>query len=171
MAPLCQRIRERMAREMDGGEDCFCIDSMPVAVCRMARAKRCTMGRKDTGKAPSYGSAPRKAPNYYGYKLHAVCGLSGVIHSFDLTRASVHDLHFLQDVKTDYSDRTLLRDKGYINAQVQLALFESARIRLEVPYRRNQKSLKPAFRPFAKARKRIETVFSQLCDQFMLVRN
>ncbi|MFV0329237.1 MAG: IS982 family transposase, partial [Dysgonomonas sp.] len=25
--------------------------------------------------------------------------------------------------------------------------------------------------PFAKARKRIETIFSQLCDQFMIVRN
>ena len=49
--------------------------------------------------------------------------------------------------------------------------FESAQIRLEVPYRRNQKDRKPTFRPFAKARKRIETVFSQLCDQFMLVRN
>lgn len=54
-ALLRQRIRERMAREMDGGEDCFCIDSMPVAACRMARARRCTMGWKDTGKAPSYG--------------------------------------------------------------------------------------------------------------------
>lgn len=30
---LCQRIRERMAREMDGGEDCSCIESMPVEVC------------------------------------------------------------------------------------------------------------------------------------------
>jgi hypothetical protein len=27
------------------------------------------------------------------------------------------------------------------------------------------------FIPFAKARKRIETVFSQLCDQFMIIRN
>lgn len=25
--------------------------------------------------------------------------------------------------------------------------------------------------PFANARKRVETVFSQLCDQFMLIRN
>lgn len=32
-ALLCQRIHERMAREMDGGEDCSCIESMPVGVC------------------------------------------------------------------------------------------------------------------------------------------
>ena len=82
---LCQRIRERMAREMDGGEDCFCIDSMPVEVCRMARARHCTMGWKDTGKAPPTDTAPRKAP-IYGFKLHAVCGLNGGIHSSGLTK-------------------------------------------------------------------------------------
>ncbi len=112
-APLCQRIHERMAREMDGGEDCFCIDSMPVAVCRMARAGRCTMGRKDTGKAPSYGYCAAQGTHFYGYKLHAVCGLNGVIHSFDLTRASVHDLHYLKDVKADFSDCTLLGDNSF----------------------------------------------------------
>ena len=164
---LCQRIRERMAREMDGDEDCFCIDSMPVAVCRMARAGRCTMGRKDTEKASSYGYCAAQGAHFYGFKLHAVCGLNGVIPSFDLTRASVHDLHYLKDVKADFSDCTLLGDKGYISAQVQLDLFESARIRMEVPCRKNQRDRNPAFRPFAKARKRMETVFSQLYDLFM----
>jgi hypothetical protein len=54
---------------------------------------------------------------------------------------------------------------------VQLDLFETAQIRLEVPFRSNQKEFKPIFKPFRKFRKRIETVFSQLDDQFMLVRN
>ena len=54
---------------------------------------------------------------------------------------------------------------------MQLDLFESANIRLEVPYRLNQKDWKPTFIPFAKARKRIETDFSQFVGQFMLNRN
>ena len=170
-APLCQRIRERMAREMDGGEDCSCIDSMPVEVCRMARARRCTMGRKDTGKAPSYGYCAAQGTLFYGYKLHAVCGLNGGIHSSGLTKASVHDLHYLKDVKAGYAHCTLLGDKGHVSVQVRLDLFESARIRLEAPCRKNQRDRKPAFQPFAKARKRMETVFSQLCDQSMIVRN
>ena len=74
---------------------------------------------------------------YYGYKLHAVCGLSGIIHSFDLTKASVHDIHYLKDVKVDYSNCTVIGDRGYISAQAQLDLFETANIRLEVPYRKN----------------------------------
>jgi hypothetical protein len=62
-------------------------------------------------------------------------------------------------------------DRGYIGANVQLDLFETAHIKMEVPYRLNQKDWKPTFIPFAKAGKRIETVFSQLCDQFMITRN
>ena len=35
----------------------------------------------------------------------------------------------------------------------------------------NQKDWQPTFPPFAKARKRMETLFSQMIDQFMLCRN
>ena len=59
---------------MDGGEDCFYINSKPVEVCRVARAKRYTMGRKDAGKAPAYGYCTMQGSYYYGYKLHAVWG-------------------------------------------------------------------------------------------------
>lgn len=168
---LCNTIRERMASEIDGGESFFCIDSKPIEVCRLARSKRCSMGKKNFEKAPSVGYCASQGMHYYGYKLHAVCGLSGVIHSFDLTKAGVHDIQFLKDVKVDYSNCTVIGDKGYISAQVQLDLFETANIRLEVPYRGNQKEWKPTYPAFAKARKRIETIFSQLCDQFMMIRN
>ena len=169
--PLCNTIRERMANEIDGGEEYFCIDSKPIEVCRLSRARRCSMGKKDMNKAPSFGYCASQGVYYYGYKLHAVCGLSGVIHSFDLTKASVHDIHYLKDVKADFSNCTVIGDRGYISAEVQLDLFETANIRLEVPYRTNQKAWKPTFPPFAKARKRIETLFSQLRDQFMTIRN
>ena len=58
-----------------------------------------------------------------------------------------------------------------MNAAVQLDLFETANIRLEVPMRKNQKDYKPQFYLFRKFRKRVETLFSQLDDQFMLLRN
>ena len=83
----------------------------------------------------------------------------------------MHDLHYMKDVKLEYHDCTIYGDKGYIGADVQLDLFETAHIRLECPYRLNQKDWKPTFIPFAKARKRIETVFSQLSDQFLVIRN
>lgn len=168
---LCDTIRKRIAEKIDGGEEYFCIDSKPIEVCRFARAKRCSMGKNNFEKAPSIGYCASQGIYYYGYKLHAVCGLSGVIHSFDLTKASVPDIHYLNDVKVEYCNSTFIGDKGYLSASVQLDLFETANIRLEVPYRANQKDWKPVFPGFAKARKRIETLFSQLCDQFMIIRN
>ncbi|MBF4211693.1 IS982 family transposase, partial [Pseudomonas donghuensis] len=38
-------------------------------------------------------------------------------------------------------------------------------------YRLNMKNCRITFKPYAKARKRSETKFSQLCDHFMLFRN
>ena len=66
-----------------------------------------------------------------------MCGLSGVIHSFDLTKASVHDIHYLKDVKVDYSNCIVIGGGSYISVDVQLDLFETAHIRLEVPCRSN----------------------------------
>ena len=172
VSSLCEEIRKRMVNEIDGGEDYFCIDSKPIEVCRIARGKRCKMGRSgDFALAPDFGYCASQGSYYYGYKLHALCGLSGVIHSYDLSKASVHDINYLKDIKLIYHDCSIFGDKGYISAEVQLDLFETANIKLECPYRLNQKNCKPTFVPFAKARKRIETLFSQLTDQFMVIRN
>ena len=170
-ANLCEQIRKHIAQTIDGDEDYFCIDSKPIPVCRFARAKRCKLGKNDFDTAPNYGFCAAQNTHYYGYKLHALCGLKGVIHSYDLSKASVDDRYWLQDLKYDYQQSTIIGDKGYLKAALQLDLFETVQIHLEVPYRLNQKDWKPTFKPFAKARKRVETLFSQLDDQFMVCRN
>ena len=170
-AELCETIRKRIVEHLDGGEDIFIIDSKPVKVCQLSRGKRNRMGLKEPEKAPDFGYCAAQAMYYYGYKLHAVCGVSGVIHSYDLSQASVHDLKYLNDVGQDFFQCTIIGDKGYLSADVQLNLFESAHIQLEVPYRLNQKNWKPFHKPFAKARKRVETDFSQFTDQFNIMRN
>lgn len=171
-AGLCEKIRKRIAMEMDGGEDLFFVDSKPIEVCRVARGKRCRMGRTgDFSKAPDFGYCASQNTYYFGYKLHALCGLSGVIHSYDLSKASVYDPDYMKDVKQEYHDCSIYGDKGYVGKDVRLDLFETAHIRLECPYRVNQKDWKPTFIPLAKSRKRIETLFSQLTEQFMVIRN
>ena len=169
---LCEKIRKRIANAMDGGEEYFCIDSKPIEVCRVARGKRCTMGRTgDFNQAPDFGYCASQGIYYFGYKLHALCGLSGVIHSYDLSKASVHDINYLKDVKQGFYNIKIFGDKAYISEDIQLDLFETAHIQLECPYRENQKNWKPTYIPFAKARKRIETLFSQRTDQFLVIRN
>ena len=107
-------------------EAIFCIDSMPIEVCRPIRSKRCKMGKNNYDKAPNYGYCASQGKHYYGYKLHSLCGLSGVIHSFDLTKASVHDIHYLKDVKCNFQNCTIIGDRGYIGAAIQLDLFEKS---------------------------------------------
>jgi len=168
---LCEKIRKLVAEKMDGAEEYFCVDSKPIEVCRLARASRCTLGANDYAIAPSVGYCATQDMYYYGYKLHAICGLSGVIHSYDMTPANVHDINYMKDVKFEFHDCSIFGDRAYISAELQQDLFSSVGIKLEVPYRLNMKNWKPTFKPFAKARKRIETNFSQLCDQFMIFRN
>lgn len=47
------------------------------------------MGRDNVEAAPDWGYCASQGMHYYGYKLHAVCGIRGVIHSYDMTAASV----------------------------------------------------------------------------------
>lgn len=170
-ARLAEEIRKDVAAAIDGSEGVFCIDSKPVKVCQNARAKRCSMGRDNVDEAPDWGYCASQGLYYYGYKLHAVCGIRGVIHSYDMTAASVHDLQYLNDVRWEYHDCMMLGDKGYLSAEVQKNLFEVTIISLEVPYRLNQKNWRPPAWAYKRFRKRIETVFSQLNDNLMMIRN
>ena len=72
------------------------------------------------------------------------------MHSYDITKANVHDVNYLNDVKYDYHHCTIIGDRGYISKSIQLNLFEEAKIELEVPYRLNQKDWKPTFIHYAK---------------------
>jgi hypothetical protein len=49
--------------------------------------------------------------------------MRGVFSSFDITKASVHDIHYLKDVKQTYSQCVLLGDKAYLSKEYKLALF------------------------------------------------
>ena len=194
---LTEKIRKCMSEDtsyfvqstsIDEFEDTYCIDSKPFEVCRLSRSKRSQVGKTDFEKAPSIGYCASQERYYFGYlycvrstryKLHVLCGIRGVVHSFDLTKAEVADIHYLQDIKTQISDCNILGDKGYLSAEVQLDLFQTASIRLETPMRINQKNYKPQFYLFRRFRKRVETLLlrlssaqvSQLDDQFMLTRN
>jgi hypothetical protein len=168
---LLKIVRERLAHKVDEFEDLFTIDSKPYPICKLSRIKRCKLGKENIDKSPDVGYSASQDTYYYGYKLHAIASISGVIHSFDLSKASVHDIHYLNDIRLDMSNCTLIGDKAYLNKEIQLDLFNTAKIRLEIPMRENQHDYKPYFPLFKKVRRRIETVFSQLDDQFMLVRN
>ncbi|GGE06763.1 transposase [Psychroflexus salis] len=166
-----EQIRSKMVDAFNEFENYFVVDSMPLEVCKLSRSNRSKICKEQDYALPNKGFCASQNLHFYGYKLHAVCSIEGVFQSFDLSPASVHDIHYLKDIKLQISDCVLLGDKGYLSQKVQVDLFTQASIELETPKRKNQKDYKPQYYQFKKYRKRIETLFSQLCDQFMIRRN
>ena len=80
-------------------------------------------------------------------------------------------IQYLKDIQLQLSDCVLLGDMGYLSTQYQLNFFATANINLQTPKRKNQKDYQQQPYIFRKSRKRIETLFAQLCDQFMIRRN
>jgi Transposase DDE domain len=134
-----EQVRKLPAERLNRQADVFAIDSMPLEICKLSREQRNKMGKESEYDAPDKGYCASQNKYFYGYKLHSVCSASGVIESLDLTKASVHDVHYLKDVKELFSNCIITGDKGYIGRQHQINLFETAGIQLEVPLRSNQK--------------------------------
>lgn len=166
-----ERIRKLLAERFNGSEKYFVVDSMPLEVCKLSRSSRSRICKETDYALPNRGYCASQKMHYYGYKLHAVCSAEGVFQSLDISPASVHDIHYLKDIKQQIENCTILGDKGYLSAEYQLDLFTSHNVKLEVPMRKNQKNYKIQPHIIRKSRKRIETLFSQLCDQFMIRRN
>lgn len=156
-------LRKKLANQISDN-DSYIVDSMPLEVCKLSRSTRCRICKEDWSTSPNKGYCASQSSNYYGYKLHAVCTVDGVFTDFDLSQASVHDIHYLKDIKSMYRNCTILGHKGYLSIDYQQDLFSSNKIRLEVPMHRNQHGYKSRAYIFRKSRKRIETLFSQLCD-------
>jgi hypothetical protein len=166
-----EQVRSRLSERLNRQADVFAIDSMPLEICQLSREARNKMGKESEKHSPDKGYCASQKKYFFGYKLHSVCSAAGVVQSLDLTKASVHDVHYLKDVQELFSNCIITGDKGYIGREQQINLFETVGVQLEVPFRSNQKQQKPEMWILKKIRKRIETVFSQLCDQFMIQRN
>lgn len=161
-------FRNKIAIMLEPAETDHLIDSMPLEVCRLSRAKRSRVCREQVESSPDFGYCAAQDMHYYGYKIHAVCIRRGFFKTFNISKASVHDIHYLEDIRQHLSHCRLIGDKGCLSQHYQADLFASRGIYLKTPMGVNQHKYEPFREEFRKARKRIETLFSQLCDQFMI---
>lgn len=168
---LINKVRRALVDKLVPYENTFVLDSMPVEIFKFIRAKRIKICKEHEQTSSAFGYCAAQQQTYYGYKLHGVCTMGGVITDFDLSKANMADIHYLNDIRDQYYNCTLLGDKGYLSNELQTELFENNRLLLNTPMRSNQKQFRKQPAVFRRARKRIETIFSQLCDQFMIRRN
>ena len=169
---LIARLNDRISSLLNEGENIYLVDSIPVPICKNARITRSKICKDDYESAPDRGYSAVNKAYFYGFKLHLATSVRGVYSSLELTKASIHDIHFLNEIKhSKIDDCTLIGDKGYVSEPIQQDLFTTRQIRLFTPIKSNQHDKKRIPFIFMKSRKRIETLFSQLCDQLMLKRN
>jgi len=112
-------LRQKMAQQISPNSAIYIVDSMPLEVCKFSRAKRSKICREEEISSPDYGFCAAQNLSYFGYKLHAVCTPEGVIKMFDISKASKHDIHYLNDVKDVLKHCVLVGDKGYLSVVVQ----------------------------------------------------
>ena len=113
---LVEEIRKGLSRPFVENEDYFIVDSMPLEVCKWSRRFSTKVCKEDYETSPEKGYCASQGSWFYGYKLHGVCTVSSVFSSIEITKANVHDINYLQEVKQQLSDCVVLADKGSPNS-------------------------------------------------------
>lgn len=165
-------IRQTLLQALDVAQDQQCaIDSLPVPVVQFHLVPSSTGDW--AAHAAAFGKVPSKKVTIFGYKLHLLITLGGVILDFVLAPANATDLHVGVELLENHTDLTALGDKAYISAPAAADLLRSNRVRLLTLPRRNQKQqASPAYcRLFNSVRQIIETVNAQLAVQFNIETN
>ena len=160
-----EKIREHLSSKFSDFTDVFIVDSTPIEICKISRAKRYEICSTPEIK-PAFGYCAAQKSRYFGYKLHAVCDKNGIFHSYDFTPANVHDVNYLNDIKHDFKNCLLIGDRGCISKELQIDLFNYSHINLSIPMRKNQHDFVAFSKTKSRIRKRIETAISQLNGQF-----
>ncbi len=165
-------LRQIVLRLLDLASDRQCaIDNLPVPVVRFHRVPQAS--REWAVHGAAYGQVPSKKETIFGYKLHLVVTLGGVILNFVLAPANAGELAVVEEVLEPLAERVVLGDKAYISAPLAQQLWEQQGIRLLTVPRRNQRRQLPAeWRRLQNSwRAIIETVNGQLTEQFHLEQN
>ena len=160
-------IRRVLLDGLDVAQDRQCvIDSLPVPAVQFHLVPGSTGDWAAYGA--SFGKVSSKKQTIFGYKLHLLMTLGGVILDFELAPAHASDLEVGFELLSEHTDLEVVGDKGYISAAKATELWEHQRVRLLTLSRRNQKRQLPrATQKMLNAlRQIIETVNGQLAEQF-----
>lgn len=149
-------------------EETAVIDSAPVPCIGYKRGKQAS---DFVGKA-AYGVCNSKAMKYFGFKLHTVVSLTGVVMSFLLTPANRYDNQPVVEFLDSFSHhlQRLLGDGAYNDTALQDALLQYRSVQLLAPTKVNQEPVRSASAQKQLNRSRLicETVNAQLQEQLHL---
>ena len=136
------------------------VDSMPVPVCRFARAYRCHR----LVEIAAYGHDEVARQTFFGVRTHLQVCWPGVIVGLQIAPADVHELLVAEEMLTGASGWTL-GDRNYWSPELTHRLHEQ-NMHLLAPFKSKKREQKPWPTWLKHKRYRIETVFGQLVERF-----
>lgn len=160
---LWMRWRDELIRH---DERVGIIDSLPLPVCRFARAPWCVRFR---GLA-RYGKDHADRQTFYGFRLHLRLGWPGIITHAFLAPANETDGE-MAPIVLEGTQGLVLGDRAYWVPDMQASLRKDG-IVLQAPYRTTHAPQAAAYQSLVlgQVRYRIDTVFGQLTDRCHLKR-
>ena len=160
-------IRQSVLKMLDlAQERQSVIDSLPIPVVPDSTGDWQVHGA-------AYGKVPSRKETIFGYKLHLLITVGGLILDFELAPANATDWEIGVEMLDKHTDLDVLGDHGYISAKQAAQLWRQNRLRLRTIPRRNQKTqMSAAGKKIHNAiRQIIETVNGQLSEQFNIEHN
>ena len=167
-------LRQRLLMVLDYAQDRYCvIDSMPVPVIGFHLVPGAASAVHWRAHGADFGRVTTKKQTIFGYKLHLLVTLTGVIRDFVLAPASINDVVIAPELLGSHHDLVVFGDKGDVSAPLAASLAEERQVTLVTPLRSNQRpSRDPVFiRTLNGFRQIIETVNNQLTDQLRIGKN
>jgi len=148
------------------------IDTTPLPVCHIKRAKQCRIFKGDPLLEVDYGYCETKG-YYLGHKGGFRLSFSGMIIYAPLLPARPHDSSLLEVLLQGVPAYTIVgADKGFINLEMQLKLLEEYGILLKTPLRSNMqgREIFKLSQEENRFRRLIETVIAQFTERFHIQR-
>ncbi len=167
-------IRQGVLAVLDLAQDRQCaIDSLPVPVLQFHLVPSSPSAATWQSEGATFGKVPTKKQTVFGYKLHLLVTLNGVIRDFVLAPANASDVSVGAELLGEQEDLAAIGDKGYISAPLAAALRAERDVLLLTVPRRNQRAqLPPALAALqARWRQVVETVNQQLSEQLHIEEN
>ena len=141
------------------------VDSLPVPVCRFARAYRCRL----FGGEAAFGHDHVQRQTFYGFRVHVRCCHPGVIAAVSLAPANAADVAVLPEL-VEGTDGFVIGDRNYWSPDLTDELWTQG-LALLAPDRSAKRNPTPRrSRVLSRIRYRIETTFGQLVERYHVKR-
>lgn len=172
-------MRGRLLATLDLAHDRQCVvDSVPVPVLCFHLVPGARSANDWRAWGADFGTVCTKKQTgalwaAFGYKLHLLITLGGVIRDFVLAPASVHDITIAPELLGEQEALVVIGETGYVSAPLAAALQQERGVTLLTPRRRNQREQWPVAltKVWNGLCQIIETVNGQLTDQFAIGRH